>query len=402
MTDPAWLSAALTNWRQRGLERCLMPPPSAASDHVLNFADNDYLNLSRHPDLIAAAAAALAADGTGARASRVMAGNLDCHRNLEKRLAERKGFPDALLFGSGFLANLGVLSALVGRGDTILMDRLAHASLVDGARLSGARLVRFRHNDPDHLDALMHDLPPGRRRLIVTESVFSMDGDTAPIDAIAGIARAGDALLLIDEAHATGVFGDRGAGRLLPSQFADQAVIAVGTLSKALGAYGGFVTCTETMRTYLIQRARSFTYSTALPAAVIGAALAALDICGREPSPGRELLSRAARFRERLQRGGADTGHSQSQIVPVMLGDNQRALQVADALRRQQVFCLAIRPPTVPSGSARIRFSISLRHSVHDLERVAEITLNVLEKELSSGDNDHDNQSNRTAGMGSH
>ncbi len=379
MNDPAWLDARLNDWRRRGLERELWTAPPSSSD-ILNFADNDYLDLSRHPDVIAGAITALQNNGTGARASRVMAGNLPCHRTLERRLADLKGYPDALLFGSGFLANLGVMTALAGRGDAVLIDRLAHASLIDGARLSGARIWRFKHNDPDHLHALLQQIPETARRLVVTESVFSMDGDRAPLRTIAQVAANGNALLLFDEAHATGVFGEAGAGLMHPGETEDQPTVVIGTLSKALGAYGGFAVCSDKMRTYLIQRARSFTYSTALPPAAVGAALAALDICRREPQPGRELLRRAARFRKHLQAGGANTGASASQIVPVMLGDNTHALQLADALRRHNIFCLAIRPPTVPAGSARIRFSVTLRHQDADLDRTADRTLDIMRR----------------------
>lgn len=378
MNDPAWLDAWLDAWRQRGLERELWSLPQDAASGLLNFADNDYLDLSRHRDVIAGAVNAVKEAGTGARASRVMAGNLACHHALEERLARHKGIPGVLLFGSGFLANLGVMTALAGRDDTILIDRLAHASLIDGARLSGARIRRFQHNDPDHLEALLKRVPPASRRLVVTESVFSMDGDLAPLQAMARVAAGAGAILIVDEAHATGVFGDAGAGLLHPGDVADQPVLVIGTLSKALGAYGGFVACSRKMRTYLIQRARSFTYSTALPPAAAGAALAALDVCRDNPSMGKDLLRRAARFRDRLRRAGASTGASQSQIVPVMLRDNEQALRLAGALRESNIFCLAIRPPTVPAGGARIRFSVTLRHQETDLDQTADLTLDIM------------------------
>lgn len=376
MVDPVWLEAALADWRRRGLERSLGSVPAVPD--VLNFADNDYLGLSRHPAVLAGAMAAMREDGTGARASRVMAGNLPGHQVLEQRLASLKGAPAALLFGSGFLANLGVLTALIGRGDTVLLDRLAHASLVDGARLSGARLLRFQHNDPDHLQALLQRASAGQRRLVVTESVFSMDGDLAPLAEIAAVAAAGDAMLLVDEAHATGVFGFAGAGLFHPAESRYPVAIAMGTLSKALGSYGGFVVCSEMMRTYLIQRARSFTYSTALPPGAVGAALAAIDICAEQPELAPELLSRAARFRQRLQQSGVDTGRSDSQIVPVMLGDTARAVRLAEALRQRRIICPAIRPPTVPPGGARLRFSITLRHTPAEIDGAADTLLDLI------------------------
>ncbi len=379
MADPAWLDERLSEWRRRGLERELRPSPPLSPD-VLNFADNDYLNLSRHPDVIAAATTALHTDGAGARASRVMAGNLACHRLLEQQLARLKGFPDALLFGSGFLANLGIMTALAERGDAVLIDRLAHASLIDGARLSGARILRFRHNDPEHLQALLRKTPATRRRLVVTESVFSMDGDQAPLRPLARAAEDAGAMFLVDEAHATGVFGEAGAGLAHSELLGDMPSVVIGTLSKALGSYGGFTVCSDAMRTYLIQRARSFTYSTALPPAAAAAAQAALNVCQRQPHPGHELLRRANRFRKRLQTGGANTGASASQIVPVMLGDNMYALRLAEELRRHNIFCLAIRPPTVPPGCARIRFSITSRHHDADLDRTADLTLDIMRR----------------------
>ncbi len=378
MPDPSWLQRDLANWRREGLERSLQT--TNMTGKALQFADNDYLGLSRHPAVIKGAQTALKTDGAGARASRLMAGNLPCHAALERRLALMKECDQALLFGSGFLANLGVITTLAGRGDAVFIDRLAHASLVDGARLSGARLHRFRHNDPQHLRLLLQRTQSGKRLLIITESVFSMDGDLAPLADIAAAASEYNALLMVDEAHATGVFGHCGSGLFHPGKLRDTAAVATGTLSKALGAYGGFVACSRAMRNYILQRARPFMYSTALPPAVIGAADAALEICRSHPGMGELLLRRAARFRENLRCGGADTGNSESQIVPVILGKNQHALQMATALRRHRIFCMAVRPPTVPPGSARIRFSVTLRHSESELDHVAELTLHLLEK----------------------
>ncbi|OGV62649.1 MAG: 8-amino-7-oxononanoate synthase [Lentisphaerae bacterium RIFOXYB12_FULL_65_16] len=343
---------------------------------VLNFSSNDYLGLARHPDVVAAACEAARNWGAGAGASRLVSGTLELHQDLERRLAVHKNYAAALLFGSGFLANLGVVSAIVGPGDTVFADRLVHASLVDAVRLSGAELRRFRHNDSGHLENLLRKegQTPGRR-LVVTESVFSMDGDAAPLPELCAAARAAGALVLVDEAHATGVFGPGGAGLVAMHRLEGDVNLAVGTLSKALGAYGGFVACSGALRELLVNRARPFIYSTALPPPAVGAARAALEWVQAHPDAGRELLARATVFRERLTAAGLDTGVSSSQIVPVMIGDNGQALRVAQCLREQGVLAVAIRPPTVPVGTARIRFSLSLAHSEADLEYAAAVVV---------------------------
>ncbi len=374
-----WIAAELRQLREQGLERALRELPEAGGKiriggrQFLNFSSNDYLGLARHPAVIAAAESALRRWGAGSGSSRLVAGSLPCHADLERRLAADKGYPAALVFGSGFLANLGIVSALAGRGDWVVADRLAHASLMDAAVLSRADLHRFPHNEPDTLDALLAKRPPGTRCLVVTESVFSMDGDLAPLREIAGIARRHGAMLLVDEAHATGVFGPAGAGRVRELGLEQDVTLSMGTLSKALGGYGGFVACSEPMRQWLVNRARSLIFSTSLPPAVIGSALGALDHLAEHPDLGRQLLDRATQFRERLRSAGLDTGNSASQIIPVIVGDNRKALALAQRLREQGVLAVAIRPPTVPAGTARLRLSVTLDHSPEDLERAADL-----------------------------
>lgn len=348
----------------------------------VNLASNDYLNLANNPIVKAKAVGFVERYGVGATASRLVTGNLGIVEELEQRLATLKGAQASLVFGSGFLANVGLIPALVGRDDTILADRLSHASLLDGCILSRATLERFPHNDMNQLEELLQKTGGKGKRLIVTESVFSMDGDRAPLSELVGLAMEHDAMLLVDEAHATGVLGPKGAGLLSGVKAMKQGgQYVVGTLSKALAGYGGFVACTATARDFVINRARSFIYSTGLPPAVIGAALGALDVLAGSPGMGDELLRRAELFRALLKAGGQDVGRSDSQIVPLMIGDDERALRIAARLREKGIIAVAIRPPTVPPGTARIRFSITLAHSDECLEEAAKVILTALDKE---------------------
>lgn len=374
-----WIAEELSSLNKAGLGRSLVPYPGteaeipAGGHSLLNFSSNDYLGLAHHPRVREAAIAAIREYGTGATASRLVSGTLTCHEELERQVARLKGYPAALVFGSGYAANVGMLGALVGRGDHVIIDRLAHASLVDAAVLSRSRVHRFHHNDPGHVRELCRACPPGRRRLIVTESVFSMDGDLAPVPELAEVAEEEGALLLVDEAHATGVFGPGGAGVVRQSGTESVVNLSMGTLSKALGGMGGFVACSEEMRQWFIHKARSFIYSTALAPAMVGTALGALEVLHESPGLGGELLSRAAHFRNRLTALGLNTGLSASQIIPVMVGDNERAVRLHRRLLRQGVLAVAIRPPTVPRGTARLRLSVRLDHPVALLDRVAEL-----------------------------
>jgi 8-amino-7-oxononanoate synthase len=382
MADEAdWIAEELQQLRAQDLERQLRELPEVGGkirmgDRVfLNFSSNNYLGLARHSAVLAAAAAALQRWGAGSGASRLVTGSLPCHAELERRLAALKGYPTALVFGSGYLANLGLIPAVVGRGDWIVADRLAHASLMDAAVLSRAELHRFPHNEPDQLEAILKRKPEATRCLVVTESVFSMDGDLAPLREIAEVARRHRAMLLVDEAHATGVYGPAGAGRVRELSLEPDITLSMGTLSKALGGYGGFVACAETMRQFLVNRARSFIFSTSLPPPVIGAALGALDCLQAAPDLGKTLLDRSARFRDRLRAAGFQTGPSTSQIIPIIVGENRQTLRFAQLLNEQGLLAVAIRPPTVPPGTARLRLSVTLDHTPEDLEHAAEILI---------------------------
>jgi 8-amino-7-oxononanoate synthase len=306
---------------------------------------------------------------------------LPCHEELEAALAAHKGYQAALVFGSGYLANLGLLGALAGREDCIIADRLAHASILDGAGLSRARVLRFRHNDPQHLRDMLRRASGARRLFVVTESVFSMDGDLAPLSAIAEAACAASAMLIVDEAHATGVFGPRGTGLIGALGLQDAVPVAMGTLSKALGGYGGFVAGSEVFRRWLINRARAFIFSTSLPPASVGAALGALAALDRQPDQGLLLLERARSLRDCLRAAGFNTGNSASQIIPLIIGDNQQTLRFAQSLRELGILAVAIRPPTVPEGTSRLRLSLTLKLTPADIERATDIIITTARKE---------------------
>lgn len=387
MHDETWILDTLRALDAAGLRRTLVSQSGVGGRllqggrEILNFSSNDYLALARHPEVTAGSIRAVREWGNGATASRLVAGTLDLHGMLERELAEFKRYPAALLFGSGYMANVGLLSALAGPDCDVLVDRLAHASVMDGARLSGARFRRFRHNDVEHLERLLAKRAGSGLCVVVTESVFSMDGDLAPLAELARVCAGVDALLVVDEAHATGVFGECGAGRVSEEGLEAGVAVSMGTLSKGLGGYGGFVACSEAMRELLVNRSRAFIYSTAPPPAVAGAALAALSIVRGSPGLGAGLLALAREFRDRLRGAGLDTGESESQIVPVMVGDSARAVSLSARLRERGVLGVAIRPPTVPEGTARIRLSVTLAHGEADIERAADVVVSAAREE---------------------
>ena len=337
---------------------------------LLNFSSNDYLGLAQDPHVKARATAAVAQWGCGATASRLMCGTLALHEELEAALARLAGTESALVFSSGFGMNVGVVPALAGRGDVIFTDRLVHASLVDGARLSGATVKRFAHNDTADLARLMDQAPCEGRRLIITESVFSMDGDLAPLAKIHTLARTHDAFLLVDEAHAIGVWGQGGGvARTMPA--ATRPDVTAGTLGKALGSLGGFIACSAESRDFLINCARSFIFATALPPACLGAALGAVERIAQDPDMGEQLLKRAEFFHGRLMAEGLPLPAFASQIIPVPVGANDAAVALARRLRERGLLVTAVRPPTVPQGTARLRLSVTLSHTETDLEQAA-------------------------------
>jgi 8-amino-7-oxononanoate synthase len=343
---------------------------------LLNLSSNDYLGLSQDPRLIKAAQEAAVRWGVGAGASRLVAGHLALHRQVEDSLAAFKGTEAAVIFSTGYMANLGVISALVGPGDTVFGDKLNHASIYDGIKLSGATLARFPHRNLDRLEGLLQKAGSGRK-LIITDSVFSVDGDLAPLKGLVELKDRYGAILMVDEAHATGVLGPRGAGLAEELGLTPRVEVHMGTFSKALGSLGGYVAGDRRLIDYLHNRARSFIYSTALPPPILGAIGAALDIVRQEPERRNYLLAEANTFRAALLQAGFDLLESETQIVPLLVGENARTLELAAHLRERGLLTVAFRPPTVTPGRARVRFSLSAAHSREDLAAAREAIIEV-------------------------
>lgn len=372
------LRAALGRLEQDGLRRSLRV---IASEHgprveyggrsVIMLSSNNYLGLAAHPKVKQAAIAATERYGVGAGASRLVAGSFEPIHRLEANLAGLKGAEAALVFGSGYLANLGALTALAGPGDVIFSDELNHASLIDGCRLTKADLRVYRHCDPEHLRSLLEQAPSAHRRLIVTDSIFSMDGDFAPLREIVGIARQFEAAIMIDEAHAVGVIGPGGAGLAAEFGLEKEIDIHIGTLSKALGAYGAYIAGSAVLIDFLINRSRSFIYTTGLPPAIAAAAAAAIEVMRAEPERIRRLWENASYLRERLMAEGFGFAPTQSPILPLIVGEAQAAVQMARRLFERGVYVVAIRPPTVPAGTARLRITPIADHSRDDLDEAA-------------------------------
>ncbi len=368
-----WLEEELGRLSAQGLRRTLEPLDGAqgpvirvAGLPLVNLCSNDYLGLAADPRLVEGAVVAARAEGAGAGAARLIAGDLPVHGVLERRLASFKGAESALLFSSGYHANLGVIPALVNREDDIFSDRLNHASIVDGCRLSRARTVRYAHCD---LDALSHHLgaSTARRKLVVTDAVFGMDGDAAPLAGIVELCRQHGAMLYVDEAHATGILGKTGAGWAEAQGVAGEIDALMGTLGKALGSFGAFVAGSRALSDWLTSRARTFIFTTALPPAACGAALAALEVVAREPERRARLAALTARMKDGLAAIGFDMSRVVAPIFPVVLGGEQRALEASRRLRARGFFARAIRPPTVPPGTSRLRVSLT---AAHDAEAV--------------------------------
>jgi len=342
---------------------------------MLNFASNDYLGLSRHPVLIEASREATARHGTGAGASRLITGTDSAVLALEEHLAAWKEKEAALVFSSGYAAALGTIPALVGRGDTVILDKLAHASLIDGARLSGATVRTFLHNDMGRLETLLKKLSTSKGRLlVVTESIFSMDGDAASLRELVELKDRHGAWLLVDEAHATGLYGPTGAGLVAEAGLSDRAEIVMGTLSKALGSVGGYMAGSRALIDWLTNRARSFIYSTALPAGAIAASHAAVKIsrCPEGAALRKSLRENITRFHAGIPAPWKSHTLSSSAIQPLICGDSSDALRLTAALRERGFLIPAIRYPTVPRQAARLRVTLSAAHSGKDIDALNE------------------------------
>jgi 8-amino-7-oxononanoate synthase len=345
---------------------------------VDNFCSNDYLGLANHPDVVAAFKRGAEGYGVGSGASHLVCGHSRAHHALEEELAAFVNRPRALLFSTGYMANLGAVSALVGRNDVVLEDRLNHASLLDAAQLSGARLQRYLHCDIASLEQHLAK-QQSKRRLIATDGVFSMDGDVAPLKTLADVAARNDAWLMVDDAHGLGVVGAGGRGVVAQQQLeVDQVPVLVGTLGKAFGTFGAFVAGSETLIETLIQQARSYIYTTAMPPAVAEATRASLRLVIKDEWRREKLAALIARFRTGAKELGLALMDSATPIQPLVVGDAQRAVAISVALLKHDILIGAIRPPTVPEGSARLRITFSAAHSEAQVDRL----LSVLEAVL--------------------
>jgi 8-amino-7-oxononanoate synthase len=367
----------LEELRERGLHRRLRlvsgpqgPRVLLGGRPVLLLCSNNYLGLADHPKVRTAAAEAAMRWGAGAGASRLISGTMEPHRRLESQLAEFKGYEGALLFGSGYLANTGVVAALAGRGEVVFSDELNHASIVDGCRLARAETFVYRHADLEHLAWGLEKA--GRRgSLIVSDGVFSMDGDLAPVGGLHELARRHGCRLMIDEAHATGAVGPGGRGAVARAGLGGEVDVVVGTLGKALGSYGAYACASAETIDFLVNTARSFVFSTAPPPASAAAASAALELVS--PQRVERLQANAARFRAALAAEGVDAADSETQIVPVEVGGAARTMDLCERVLERGVFAQGIRPPTVPEGSSRLRFTVMSTHRAEELERAAKL-----------------------------
>jgi len=339
---------------------------------VLMFSSGNYLDLAHHPQVVEAAAQAARDLGCAAAGSRLINGNLACHEALEGELAAFFGTEAALLFGTGYMLNVGVIPALVGQGDVIVSDALAHASLIDGARLSRAEVVVVPHSDLDALEeALGVARPRARRMLVLADGVYSMDGDVAPLAALVALCRRFDAMLLLDDPHGTGTLGAGGRGAAELAGMLGNVDLLAGTLGKAMGSFGAFVVCSARVRALLVNTARSFIFSCALAPPQLAAARAALRLLQTEPWRREALQRNGARLRQRLGAAGIDTGRSSTHIVPVMIGDNERTMSVCEALLARGFHAQGIRHPAVPRGTARLRLTVMATHTAEEIDALA-------------------------------
>jgi glycine C-acetyltransferase len=371
-----WIQNEIKTLKESGLYnkiRVLGTPQGAWLEvdgkRVLNFCSNNYLGLANHPKMTAAAKAAIEQFGVGPAAVRTIAGTMKLHEELEHRVAQFKNSEAAITFQSGFSANLGTIQALVGKDDAIFSDELNHASIIDGCRLSGARIIRYNHCDPIHLEQVIKENEGVyQRSMIISDGVFSMDGDIAPLDKLLEVANAHDILLMVDDAHGEGVLGKGGRGIVDHFNLHGKVDIEIGTFSKAFGVVGGMVSGNATIVEWLKQRGRPFLFSSAMTPADVAACITGIDILESSTELVDRLWSNADFFKKEMAAMGFDTGHSQTPITPVMLGEAPLAQQFSRELFDTGVFAMAIGYPTVPKGKARIRVMISAAHSQTDLE----------------------------------
>jgi len=376
----AGIEEFLKERQEQGLLRKLKPASLRAGGKIyfgnkeyVDLCSNDYLGLSGHPGLKKAAIEAVAKFGAASCASRLLSGDSELFHELEEAVAKFKGKEAALVFNSGYQANVGIISSLFTRGDCIFSDRLNHASIIDGILLSQAKIFRFQHNDPGHLETLLKkERAKFKNALIISESIFSMDGDRAPLKELVGLKERYNCRLMVDEAHATGVFGDNGSGVVEEEGLSAQVDLIMGTFSKALAGFGAYLATSKSIADYLVNTCRSFIYSTALPAAVIAGNLTSLKLVKDEPHRRKTLLSLAKMLRDKLKEKGFSQKGA-SQIIPLILGDNLRAVEFAKKVQEQGYWALPVRPPTVPAGQARLRLSLSYDHNAETLNKLIDV-----------------------------
>jgi len=371
------LKSELDELEAKGLKRTLRQLRSSQGPlitidgaTVINFCSNDYLGLANDERLKAAAIEAIEKEGFGSGASRLVCGNMSSHRALEEGIARFKGCDDCLVFSTGYMANVGIIASLFNRDDMIFSDRLNHASIVDGILLSQAKFKRYAHNDMNALQELLKEAAPAGKRAVITDSVFSMDGDLAPLDVIVRLAKKYDCLVMIDEAHAFGVMGEHGRGLAEHFGLERRIDIQMGTLSKAAGSFGAYVAGGKDLIDYFINKARSFIYTTGMPPSVAAASLKAVEIIQSEPELRSKLWMNTHVIKEGLQAMGFDTMSSETPIIPVLIKDEMTAVTFSKKLLTKEIFVSAIRPPTVPAHTARLRISVSAKHTSQQCQQL--------------------------------
>ncbi len=370
-----YISDELLKIKESGLYRELKVIENTQNTHIeiegktyLSFCSNNYLGLANHPSVVKAVKDAVEEYGWGAGASRLVSGNMTMHETLEKVISGFKGKEASIIFPTGYMANLGAISSLVSRGDLIVCDKLNHASIIDGCRLSGADFRVYAHRNMEKLESILKKSSKYNRKLIVTDSVFSMDGDLAPLPDLVKIAAKYDAMLMVDEAHGTGVFGQNGRGVVEYFNLNKEVDIVMGTLSKAIGSLGGYVSGDIDLINYLRNKARSFMYTTALPPAVCAASIAGIKLIQEDPSMRESLWNNVRFIKDKLRAINFNIISSESQIIPILIGDTQKSVEISKLLYENGILIPAIRPPTVPSNSSRLRMTVMSLHTKEDLE----------------------------------
>ncbi|MCP4254404.1 MAG: 8-amino-7-oxononanoate synthase [Candidatus Scalindua sp.] len=380
-----YISDELNKIKESGLYRELKVIENTQDTHLeidgktyLSFCSNNYLGLANHSSVVKAVKDSVEEYGWGAGASRLVSGNMTLHETLEKVISEFKTKEATIVFPTGYMANLGAISSLVSRGDLVVCDKLNHASIIDGCRLSGADFRVYAHCNMEKLENILKKSSKYNRKLIVTDSVFSMDGDLAPLSDLVTIATKYSAVLMVDEAHGTGVFGQNGRGVVEHFNLIKEVDVVMGTLSKAIGSLGGYVSGNIDLISYLRNKARSFMYTTALPPAVCAASIAGIRLIQEDPTMRESLWNNVHYIKDKLKMHNFNMISSESQIIPILIGDAQKAVEISKLLYEKGILIPAIRPPTVPANSSRLRMTVMSSHTQKDLDRLLRVLSEVL------------------------